>query len=151
MPSARSSRRRRGPEPTNAEGVTQQLANSSCGIGRVRVASVAIWSSYGTLLGSMRYVHSVVFGSSSQFNINVRGTTLSGGSLTSIGFADTVSEVGAGSSCWTGWHVQENNGGNDAFDSWNSKWDTAAINTGYTNNISANWIRRLTGVHTAAE
>lgn len=99
----------------------------------------------------MHYVHSVVFGSSSPFNINVRGTTLSGGYLTSIGIGDTVSDASAGTNCWKGWHVHENNGGNDAFDSWNSKWDTAATETGYTNNSSANWIRRLTWVHVAAE
>lgn len=132
------------------EGTTTQLANQNCpGGGQTRVGLVTIWSIYGTSLAGMKYVHTLMYGSSgTSFAINARGTTLSGGYLGSIGIGDTVADSNA-DECWTGWHVHENNTGNDAFDSWNTSKYTepgAANCDCYLNNSSANWIRRLTWV-----
>jgi hypothetical protein len=106
----------------------------------------------------MKYVHTVMYGSTTgdgttTFAINARGTTLSGGYLGSIGVGDTVSDASA-ASCWSGWHVHENNTGNDAFDLWNdAPYKKPGAQTGdhYLNNSSANWIRRLTWTLTPGE
>jgi hypothetical protein len=141
------------------EGVTQQLANENCpGGGHVHVGLVTIYSLYGTSIAGMKYVHTVMYGSTTgdgttTFAINARGTTLSGGYLGSIGVGDTVSDASA-ASCWSGWHVHENNTGNDAFDLWNDalyKKPGAQTGDHYLNNSSANWIRRLTWTLTPGE
>jgi hypothetical protein len=127
-------------------GLLSNLPPSSCGVGTVHIGKVKIVGGDSYIRGFMIYAHTVLTGST--FNINAKnGATLSNAYLTSFGIGDTVSDASAGPNCWQGWHVHENNS-DDAvmhWDSWNSKWDTAAVSCDcYKNDSSSNWIRRMT-------
>jgi hypothetical protein len=118
----------------------------SCGLDTFHVGAVAIYDYADTVkVGSMEYAHSVL--TTMQFNIDVINAAQTAGAayLTSIGIGNTVSDEPAGPTCWTGWHVHENNS-DDAtmhWDAWNSKWNTASTGDLYVNTSSSNWIRRI--------
>lgn len=125
-------------------GVTSNLTVGTCGGQSLHIGKVNIWSADGTVKGFMIYAHSVLY-NSSQFNINFkRGGTRTNAHLTSVGIGNTVQD--GPSTCWTGWHVHENNS-DDAvmrWDQWNSLYSGTPPHTDtYTNNSPTYWIRRM--------
>jgi hypothetical protein len=129
-----------------AQGEPYQLANQPCGTGTVREARVRIRSQWdGLVKGYALYAHALV-SRTTAFDIffGGRGTYWDDSLYNSIDIADTKSDAGAGSSCWTGYHVHENNVTSSAWDRFNTvKWDTAPTSTGYDNDYIGNWTRSL--------
>jgi hypothetical protein len=119
-----------------------------CGLDVVHIGKVKLFGFDAIQRGFMIYAHSHV-NSGSQFNILYQkgGTTIGIAKYNSYSIGYTVDDHTAGNSCWTNWHIHENNSDDTTswWDSWNSKWATAAINCDcYVNNSDSNWIRRHT-------
>lgn len=130
-----------------AQGEPYQLANPPCGTGTVREARVRIRSNWdGVVKGQTLYAHTLV-STTSAFDIFFYPGDYSTAYYNSHNIGDTKSDVGAGSSCWTGYHAHENNVSSSAWDAFNTiKWNTAATGTEYINNYLGNWTRRLSWV-----
>jgi hypothetical protein len=124
-------------------GVRSNLPPNECTGPNAHLGKMKIKDIFGNSHGYMIYAHTVLW---SGDDIDIRatfGATRSNAYVTPINVGDTVQDHPGG--CSNGWHVHEvNNDGGD-WDSWNSKWDTAAtFQNLYVNNDDANWTRRMT-------
>jgi hypothetical protein len=100
------------------------MSNLSCGSGTVRYMRVRIRSNWDSVVkGRMTYQDGQV-NTTVPFDIwFAAGQQLAGSRLNVAIVGDTVSDSGAGSSCWTGYHVQENNtapSSSELWDGWNT-------------------------------
>lgn len=128
---------------TGAAGEPIQMANVPCGVGTVRYARVRIRSNWdGLVKGKATYGH-VTVSSETTFGIIFEAGGFSSAYFNSIGVADTKNDSSAGSNCWTGWHVHENNSTDPGWDSWSGIWGSAGLCDCHQNDDPANWIRRL--------
>ncbi len=113
-----------------AQAYARQRAGFPCGSGSINYGRVAVTRN-GTWMGSVTFQHFNVT-NTTQFNVPFRAA----GSntlyrYTSVGVGKTADDSDTkSSSCWTGWHVHENN------DAETGNWDW--WNTDYYNSASTN-------------
>jgi hypothetical protein len=129
-----------------ARGEPAQGSNISCGTGSLRYGWVAIRSTWDNVVkGKVTFQHFVV-SSTTTFAINTRGAgSFSNAYFNNRAVGSTVSDSGAGKTCWNGWHVHENNGNTSLWDAWNTSYynSSSDLCDCHRVDISGTWTRRL--------